>query len=145
MPTAKIIHKHPETTGHEAVSIKTSGNRFQTMVDWKRFPAQKKEEAMKNSALDELCDIAIEMFGKSVANARPGSPFDQARTKLGDRFYEVAIPILRDMVLRVVTDPETREIISDATPGLPVAPMLMLTILADTVTAVVKAANEEAV
>jgi hypothetical protein len=105
---------------------------------------------MKTDAISQICHIALEGFARAAAAARPGSPMDQARTKLGDRFCQVACDALKATVLRVLTDPEMKELVTQASPGMPVAPvapvgqMWMATIIADTSTAIIEIANQEA-
>ena len=99
---------------------------------------------MKDNAINQICHIALEGFARAAAAARPGSPMDQARTKLGDRFCQVACAALKTTVLRVLTDPEMKELVTQATPGLPVGEMWMATIIADTSTAIIAVANQEA-
>jgi hypothetical protein len=69
---------------------------------------------------------------------------DQARTKLGDRFCQVACDALKTTVLRVLTDPEIKELVTQASPGLPVGEMWMATIIADTSAAIIAVADQEA-
>lgn len=99
---------------------------------------------MNESAISQICHIALEGFTRAAAAARPDSPMDQARTKLGDRFCEVACDALKATVLRVLTDPEMKELVTQATPGMPVGQMWMATIIADTSTAIIEVANQEA-
>ena len=99
---------------------------------------------MKDNAISQICHIALAGFTRAAAAARPGSPMDQARTKLGDRFCEVACTALKDTVLRVLTDPEMKELVTQASPGLPVSQMWMATIIADTSAALIAVANKEA-
>jgi len=99
---------------------------------------------MNENAISQICHIALEGFTRAAAVARPGSPMDQARTKLGDRFCEVACDALKATLLRVLIDPEMKELVTRASPGLPVGEMLMATIIADTSTAIITVANQEA-
>jgi len=99
---------------------------------------------MKTDAISQICHIALEGFAKAAMAARPGSSMDQARTKLGDRFCQVACDALKDTVLRVLTDPEMKELVTQASPGLPVGEMWMATIVADTSAAIIAVADQEA-
>ncbi|MBM4354100.1 MAG: hypothetical protein FJ109_09955 [Deltaproteobacteria bacterium] len=99
---------------------------------------------MKHDAISQICHIALDGFARAAAAARPGSPMDQARTKLGDRFCQVACDALKATVLRVLTDPEMKELVTQASPGLPVGEMWMATIIADTSAAIIAVADQEA-
>jgi len=99
---------------------------------------------MKTDAISQICHIALDAFARAAAAARPGSPMDRARTKLGDRFCQVACDALKDTVLRVLTDPEMKELVTQASPGLPVGEMWMATIIADTSAAIIAVADQEA-
>ena len=99
---------------------------------------------MKTDAISQICHIALDGFTQAAAAARPGSPMDEARTRLGDRFCVVACDALKTTVLRVLTDPEMKELVPQASPGLPVGEMLMATIIADTSTAIIAVASQEA-
>ena len=99
---------------------------------------------MKTDAISQICHIALEGFTRAAAAARPGSPMHQARTKLGDRFCVVACDALKATVLRVLTDPEMKELVTGASPGMPVGEMWMATIIADTSAAIIAVANQEA-
>ena len=102
---------------------------------------------MKTDAISQICHIALDGFTQAAAAARPGSPMDEARTRLGDRFCVVACDALKTTVLRVLTDPEMKELVTQASPGMPVAPvgeMWMATIIADTSAAIIAVANQEA-
>ena len=100
---------------------------------------------MKDNAINQICHIALEGFARAAAAARPGSPMDQARTKLGDRFCVVACDALKTTVLRVLTDPEMKELVTQASPGVPVSQMWMATIIADTSAALIAVANQTTV
>ena len=99
---------------------------------------------MNENAISRICHFALEGFTRAAAAARPGSPMDQARTKLGDRFCVVACDALKATVLRVLTDPEMKELVTGASPGMPVGEMWMATIIADTSAAIIAVANQEA-
>ena len=99
---------------------------------------------MKTDAISQICHIALEGFTRAAAAARPGSPMDQARTKLDDRFCQVACDTLKATVLRVLTDPEMKELVTQASPGMPIGEMWLATIIADTSTAIIAVANQEA-
>jgi hypothetical protein len=99
---------------------------------------------MNESAITRICHIALEGFTRAAAVARQGSPMDQARTKLGDRFCQVACDALKATVLRVLTDPEMKELVTQASPGLPVGEMWMATIIADASAAIIAVADQEA-
>jgi len=98
---------------------------------------------MNHEAISNICHIALNGFTRAVAAAMPDSPMDHARTKLGDRFCEVTCNALKTTVLQVLTDPEMKELVTKASPGLPVAQMWMATIIADTSAVVIAAANQE--
>ena len=100
---------------------------------------------MNDNAINQICHIALEGFTRAAAAARPGSPMDQARTKLGDRFCVVACDALKTTVLRVLTDPEMKELVTQASPGMPVSQMWMATIIADTSAALIAVANQTTV
>ena len=99
---------------------------------------------MKENAISRICHIALEGVTRAAAAARAGSPMDYARTKLDDRFCEVACDALKATVLRVLTDPEMKELVTGASPGMPIGEMWMATIIADTSTAIIAVANQEA-
>ena len=100
---------------------------------------------MKTDAISQICHFALETFARAAAAARPGSPMDQARTKLGDRFCEVTCNALKTTVLQVLTDPEMKELVTGASPGMPVGEMWMATIIADTSSAIIAVANQTTV
>ena len=99
---------------------------------------------MNENAISQICHIALEGFARAAAAARPGSPMDRARTKLGDRFCQVACDALKATVLRVLTDPEMKELVPQASPGLPVGELWIATIIADTTSAIIAIADQEA-
>jgi len=99
---------------------------------------------MNDHAISRLCRIAMEGVARAVTAARPGSPMERARTKLGDRFSDVACDALRATLRRVLTDPELRELIAQASPGMPVGELWMATVIADTSTAILAIADETA-
>jgi hypothetical protein len=69
---------------------------------------------------------------------------DRARTKLGNRFSGVACDALRATLRRVPFDPELRDLITQASPGMPVGELWIATVVADTSTAVLAVADETA-
>ena len=99
---------------------------------------------MNENAISGICHIALEGFTRAAAAARTGSPMDEARTRLGDRFCVVVCDALKATVLRVLTDPEMKELVTQASPGTPVGEMWMATIIADTSAAIIAVANQEA-
>ena len=99
---------------------------------------------MNDHAITQLCRIAMEGFARAANAARPGSPMDRARTKLGNRFSGVACDALRATLRRVPFDLELRDLITQASPGMPVGELWIATVVADTSTAVLAVADETA-
>ena len=84
----------------------------------------------------------LTLIGRITDIHKSESPVGLAVKKLGDRFNQTAIDVIRTNTARALADDFNRDAILHALPGLPVAHMVMADILAGALKDIVAAANQ---
>jgi hypothetical protein len=84
----------------------------------------------------------LTLIGRITDVHKSESPVGLAVEKLGDRFNQTAIDVIRTNTARALADDFNRDAILHALPGLPVTQMVMADIMAGALKDLVSAANQ---